>query len=209
MASDGLGRAVPRSNPVTTVVLRPDPVVAGVPRLTSDGSTGGGGRKAACGRPPCSPLLLFLLPLLPARCRHHGCPPPALRVAAAVRRWTSTLTWPTRASPPRWTSRTRKVLPSEFHLFSDIFVCAIFGKLPIASSSADDHGGGCNPSEAGGCFPGGGSRLVDSIDHTWAEEAVDSMMGLLAASSLGGAFSWGVLLPAMVRPARWDEASAG
>uniref|UniRef100_A0A0E0NA19 Protein kinase domain-containing protein n=1 Tax=Oryza rufipogon TaxID=4529 RepID=A0A0E0NA19_ORYRU len=91
----------------------------------------------------------------------------------------------------------RKVLPSEFHLFSDIFVCAIFGKLPIASSSADDHGGGCNPSEAGGCCPGGGSRLVDSIDHTWAEEAVDSMMGLLAASSLGGAFSWGVLLPAM------------
>uniref|UniRef100_A0A0E0I912 Uncharacterized protein n=1 Tax=Oryza nivara TaxID=4536 RepID=A0A0E0I912_ORYNI len=97
MASDGLGGAVPRSNPVTTVVLRPDPVAAGVPRLTSHGSTGG----------------------------------------------------------------------------------------------ADDHGGGCNPSEAGGCCPGGGPCLDDSIDHTWAEEAVDSMMGLLAASSLGGAFSCG------------------
>nr|XP_025881004.1 uncharacterized protein LOC9269354 isoform X2 [Oryza sativa Japonica Group] len=107
MASDGLGGAVPRSNPVTTVVLRPDPVAAGVPRLTSHGSTGGGGRRAACGRPPCSPLLLFLLPLLPARCRHRGCPPPACRVAAAVCRWTSTLTRPPRASPPRWTSRTR------------------------------------------------------------------------------------------------------
>uniref|UniRef100_A0A0E0CFU0 Uncharacterized protein n=1 Tax=Oryza meridionalis TaxID=40149 RepID=A0A0E0CFU0_9ORYZ len=47
MASDGLGGAVPRSNPVTSVVLRPDPVAAGVPRLTSHGSTGGGGRRAA------------------------------------------------------------------------------------------------------------------------------------------------------------------
>ncbi|KAF2933209.1 uncharacterized protein [Oryza sativa Japonica Group] len=118
MASDGLGGAVPRSNPVTTVVLRPDPVAAGVPRLTSHGSTGGGGRRAACGRPPCSPLLLFLLPLLPARCRHRGCPPPACRVAAAVCRWTSTLTRPPRASPPRWTSRTRLQECSEFVEFS-------------------------------------------------------------------------------------------
>lgn len=199
-----------------------------------------------------------------------------------------------------------------------LWICGVF------CTSADDHGGDCNPSEAGGCCPGGGPRLDDSIDHTWAEEAVDSMMGLLAArfvglqlsyafflapfiflkqlslwfnkadrymfsstaqciwslwlgswfscknaynlsihwifcnfvvqqsiwihfsealtayghvdqaldfvlqlcricrsiefflilllilySSLGGAFSWGVLLPAMVRPARWDEASAG
>ncbi|KAB8112412.1 hypothetical protein EE612_050726 [Oryza sativa] len=101
MASDGLGGAVPRSNPVTTVVLCPDPVAAGVPRLTSHGSTGGGGRRAAGGRPPCSPLLLFLFPLLPARCRHRGCPPPARCLAAAVCRWTSTLTRPPRASPPR------------------------------------------------------------------------------------------------------------
>ncbi|EEC76956.1 hypothetical protein OsI_15242 [Oryza sativa Indica Group] len=202
MASDGLGGAVPRSNPVTTVVLRPDPVAAGVPRLTSHGSTGGGGRRAACGRPPCSPLLLFLLPLLPARCRHRGCPPPACRVAAAVCRWTSTLTRPPRASPPRWTSRTREAFSSQ-----SIHETSIYN--PTKLLAADDHGGGCNSREAGGCCPGGGSRLVDSIDHTWAEEAVDSMMGLLAASSLGGAFSWGVLLPAMARPARWDEASAG
>ncbi|BAT10373.1 Os10g0333000 [Oryza sativa Japonica Group] len=47
MASDGLGGAVPRSNPVTTVVLCPDPVAAGVPRLTSHGSTGGGGEESS------------------------------------------------------------------------------------------------------------------------------------------------------------------
>uniref|UniRef100_A0A0D9YMH5 Uncharacterized protein n=1 Tax=Oryza glumipatula TaxID=40148 RepID=A0A0D9YMH5_9ORYZ len=62
MASDGLGGAVPRSNPVTTVVLRPDPVVAGVPRLTSDGSTGGGGRKAALQE--CSEFVEFSAPQL-------------------------------------------------------------------------------------------------------------------------------------------------
>ncbi|BAH93580.1 Os06g0566801, partial [Oryza sativa Japonica Group] len=66
--------------------------------------SGGGGRRSRS--------------LLSAHCRHRGCPSPARREAAALcphrRRWTSTLTRPPGASPPRWTSRTR--FDSWFHI---------------------------------------------------------------------------------------------